>query len=203
MKVSFPALEILCVRGLGLREIWKNQIPVKSFCELRSLVVFETPTLSSIIPSNLFPRLQNLQRIKVWRCDRVKEILGGSVAEGYATISMPQLEYIWLVDLPKLQRFCETKCDFEWPSMRTVLLNNCLEMQTFTFGYVSTPGLESISTNWGQLWKGNLNSTVQHAFQVDFLCTRFDVPENMEHHQDVTYSWFNLKLLREPIKKLK
>lgn len=38
------------------------------FCELRSLVIFETPTLSSIIPSNL--RLQNLQRIKVRQCDR-------------------------------------------------------------------------------------------------------------------------------------
>lgn len=83
--------------------------------------------------------------------------------------------------------------------MRTVLLNNCLEMQTFTFGYVSTAGLESISTNWGQLWKGNLNNTVQHAFQIHFLCT--DGPENMENHQGVTYSWFNLRLLTEPIEK--
>lgn len=162
LQTSFPALEELWVFDMdGLREIWQNQLGAGSFHRLPMIAVRECHNLLSIVPSNLFPLLQHLKELQVWERDGVEVIFGGE--EHSNIVTMSPLQEINLRRIPMLKGF---NCNFEWPSLTTVLLKGCPEMGTFTSGNLKTPMLKSILVDSCKQWNGDLNSTVQHAFKA-------------------------------------
>ncbi|XP_059658520.1 probable disease resistance protein At4g27220 [Cornus florida] len=111
-KVSFPALEeLLIVKLESITWIWDNQLFLtseakeeSSFQQLREIVIASCQKLANVIPSNIIPRLQNLEMVKVVGCESVVsavEVL--TIEKGFATsMELPRLKSMILESLPKL-----------------------------------------------------------------------------------------------------
>uniref|UniRef100_A0A5B7A010 Uncharacterized protein n=1 Tax=Davidia involucrata TaxID=16924 RepID=A0A5B7A010_DAVIN len=127
-KIAFPALEKLIIERLEkMREIWDNQLsrlpPVlrvseeleKSFSQLRVLEVKQCGKLVNVVPSNMLPRLQNLEELSVGECNNIATILSLTVeglnvedkGRSAATLTtaaavLPRLRKLKLSYLPEL-----------------------------------------------------------------------------------------------------
>ncbi|XP_059659075.1 probable disease resistance protein At4g27220 [Cornus florida] len=114
-KVKFPALEELTVTELkSLRVIWKIKLfqgseAEDSFRKVRLIEVYGCQKLVNVIPSNVLPRLQNLEKLDVDSCASVVSVVEVlNVEEGCATsaptIILPRLRELKLYSLPNLRR---------------------------------------------------------------------------------------------------
>ncbi|XP_059658316.1 uncharacterized protein LOC132304578 [Cornus florida] len=114
-KVKFPALEELTVTELkSLRVIWKIKLfqgseAEDSFWKVRLIEVYGCQKLVNVIPSNVLPRLQNLEKLDVDSCASVVSVVEVlNVEEGCATsaptIILPRLRELKLYSLPNLRR---------------------------------------------------------------------------------------------------
>ncbi|KAK9284811.1 hypothetical protein L1049_023988 [Liquidambar formosana] len=167
--VAFTNLEVLRIINIeNLQEIFPTELPDKSFSQLKYLLVRGCHKLSRVAPSNLLPRLKNLEELIVEGCNSIKKIfeLEGHVGQGYSATSLFQLEKVELRDLSNLKIFFSDNYNFDLPSLETLSLIVCPKMRTFSFGFISTPKLNTVTVEQNeQQWKGDLNSTVQHLFQ--------------------------------------
>ncbi|KAG8661242.1 hypothetical protein MANES_02G215605v8 [Manihot esculenta] len=59
-----------------LKEAWKTQLPVNFFYNLSSLEVDEVAFSSIVVPSNLLPILNDLEKLEVRNCDSVEQVFG-------------------------------------------------------------------------------------------------------------------------------
>ncbi|XP_059657637.1 uncharacterized protein LOC132304111 isoform X19 [Cornus florida] len=129
-KVAFPALEELKIENLkSLTAIWEGQsqsLIVKeaqvSFQSLRSMDVWNCDKLVNVIASNVLPSLQKLEKLKVSKCDSVKEIFAverGQLGEKDGVhdeiIVFPQLKYLELEELPRVETLFNHKVAFPAP----------------------------------------------------------------------------------------
>ncbi|MED6108932.1 hypothetical protein PIB30_028914 [Stylosanthes scabra] len=62
--------------SLYFQEMWRGSLPVRESCfsNLESLVVHQCDFLSEVIPANLLPFLNNMQKLEVQKCRYVKTI---------------------------------------------------------------------------------------------------------------------------------
>lgn len=175
LQVSFTNLEYLWILDIkNLQEIFHSQLPDKSFSQLRFLQVRGCHKLSRVAPSSLLPRLNNLEELVVQECDLMNVIfdLEGLVGEGH--MSLLQLEKVELCNLPSLGIFCLGNYNFEFPSLETLILDECPKMQRFSSGSISTPKLNTITVEDDEeLWGGDLNRTVDHLF-LEKVCIIID-----------------------------
>ena len=110
LQVSFPNMEFLKLSRLPkLKEIWDNQLPVGSFCNLNIMEVEECSSLLSVVPNNVIASLQNLKKLDVENCGQLQKVfdLGGLGHTDYENIGMlSRLEELKLIDLPNLTHIC-------------------------------------------------------------------------------------------------
>ncbi|KAF8039017.1 hypothetical protein BT93_B1535 [Corymbia citriodora subsp. variegata] len=102
-QVSLPGLESLTLSELPkLKEIWSSQFPL-DMSSLKFLKVGDCTLLSSIIPSFIPMKLQNLEAITIERCQLIREVfdLEGLTASEDAEI-LSQLTKVTLIDLPSM-----------------------------------------------------------------------------------------------------
>ncbi|GKV30363.1 hypothetical protein SLEP1_g39179 [Rubroshorea leprosula] len=182
----------------GLRHLWKEESELKSiFYNLRTLEVLECITLVNLVPSvvsfenlqtleiskchgleNLLSystakSLEQLKRMSITDCDLVEEIvkcLEDDVKDG---IVFSQLKSLQLLSLPKLSSFCTGKCDFEFPSLKKVIVIRCPLMKYFSLGKTVTKELQNvqwIDDEEKGHWVGDLNSTIQDLFTQKVGC---------------------------------
>ncbi|GKV44824.1 hypothetical protein SLEP1_g51972 [Rubroshorea leprosula] len=191
-KVAFPKLEHLVIEHVkSLNKIWKDQLEVDSFCQLTLVSVVSCEKLLNIFPFSMFKRLQRLDKLQIWNCDSLEEILeshepGVSQSQAQKATPLPLLETVtWLEDdvkdeivfsklkylqlcgLPRLSSFCSTKCKFEFPFLEEVILMDCPSMQTFSMDEIKMPKLQKVKLARDEdegFWDGNLNSTIQLQF---------------------------------------
>ncbi|KAK9269451.1 hypothetical protein L1049_001225 [Liquidambar formosana] len=79
----------------------------------------------------------------------------------------------------------ERNCNLEFPSLETLSLVDCPEMQTFSSAFVRTPKLNTVILNHSkEQWKGDLNSTVQHLFQEKGML-KSDIKSDWEDEEEV------------------
>ncbi|GKV26332.1 hypothetical protein SLEP1_g35659 [Rubroshorea leprosula] len=84
----------------------------------------------------------SLVELTVQRNDSMKVIwYSDDVKEG---ILYSKLETLKLKDLQRLESICSGSCNFEFPSLKDVLVMACPKMQTFSEGEVSTPKLQKV-----------------------------------------------------------
>ncbi|KAK3419925.1 hypothetical protein EUGRSUZ_G00693 [Eucalyptus grandis] len=108
---------------------WHNELnPIKSYWQLKSVVVDKCPSFINAIPSKLMLVLDNLGYLQVRDCELLEEIFdleGLEVVE--STRVLPQLRELNLVNLPKLRRLWnkdlqESLC---FNSLERLILYNC------------------------------------------------------------------------------
>ncbi|XP_059657634.1 uncharacterized protein LOC132304111 isoform X16 [Cornus florida] len=165
-KVAFPALEELKIENLkSLTAIWEGQsqsLIVKeaqvSFQSLRSMDVWNCDKLVNVIASNVLPSLQKLEKLKVSKCDSVKEIFAverGQLGEKDGVhdeiIVFPQLKYLELEELPRVETLFNHKVAF--PALEELKIEN----------------LKSLAA----IWEGQYQSLLVKEAQVSFQSLRF------------------------------
>ncbi|KAH7837070.1 hypothetical protein Vadar_009192 [Vaccinium darrowii] len=116
-KVVLPVLEKLNVEELdGIEEIWDKQSPsvnqkTVSFGQLRKMTVRQCKKLMNLVPSNILPRLGNLQTLNVGGCPNVKFIVfkhgkeGEAAAADNTLINIPQLRSLSIWNMENLKSF--------------------------------------------------------------------------------------------------
>ncbi|KAK4346067.1 hypothetical protein RND71_036243 [Anisodus tanguticus] len=92
----------------------------------------------------------NLRTLRITSCPLMEEVIAEEEQQGEEMTNeplFPRLVDLMLRELPKLGHFFQTKCALEFPFLRKVQIDGCLEMKTFIqLGSVSTPSLETVYT---------------------------------------------------------
>ncbi|XP_044484324.1 uncharacterized protein LOC123210160 isoform X2 [Mangifera indica] len=195
-KDAFPSLEKLELCGMPrLKHLWRGNFqPCNAFQNLQTLKVSECDSLENSWCSSLtFRNLTTLQvskcdglrylltpsktktlgqltRMNVSDCKQMEEIithLGDEVMEN--SIVFSKLGCLELHCLSSLKSFCCGDYSLEFLSLKKVIVRQCLEMETFCHGILSTPKLERLQLTEGEdeveeCWEGNLNSTIQYLY---------------------------------------
>ncbi|CAJ2639584.1 unnamed protein product [Trifolium pratense] len=120
--------------------------------------------LKKLMTSPTAQSLHKLISLKVKDCNSLEEIITGEENVGIAFIS---LELLILDCLPRLNKFCSSKCFLKFPMLKEVIVRECPRMKIFSEGNTSTPNLRKvkIAENDEWLWKGNLNDTITNIFE--------------------------------------
>ncbi|KAK3420016.1 hypothetical protein EUGRSUZ_G00789 [Eucalyptus grandis] len=130
----------------GLIGKWHNELnPIKSYWQLKSVVVDKCPSFINAIPSRLMLVLDNLGYLQVHDCELLEEIFdleGLEVVE--STRVLPQLWELNLVNLPKLRRLWnrdlqESLC---FNSLESLILYNCSNL-----GHAFSPSMAQCLAN--------------------------------------------------------
>ncbi|KAM5553433.1 putative disease resistance protein [Rosa sericea] len=132
-KVEFPDLKKLSIDGLPkLTTIWNNQFSVESSKNLEAIEIVSCDNLKSIFPAVVARSLQQLRRLTIKNCG-VEEIISKEDAV-LTTTSMfvfSKLTYVRLQNLLKLRSFYPGLHDCNWPSLKTLLVYGCTNVQIF------------------------------------------------------------------------
>ncbi|KAL3729810.1 hypothetical protein ACJRO7_026883, partial [Eucalyptus globulus] len=130
----------------GLIGKWHNELnPIKSYWQLKSIVVDKCPSFINAVPSRLMLVLDNLGYLQVCDCDLLEEIFdleGLEVVE--STRILPQLRELNLANLPKLRQLWnrdlqESLC---FNSLKSLILYNCSNL-----GHAFSPSMAQCLAN--------------------------------------------------------
>ncbi|PNX61583.1 putative disease resistance protein, partial [Trifolium pratense] len=128
-----------------LKHLWKNHGHILGFKCLRGIIIKHCNDLVHVFPDvSLVTSLPNLDRIDVFACEKMKEIIGNNCAQQKAKIKFPHLTGITLENLPSLECFHQSSfpCYVEMPHCMSISITNCPEMKTFWHdGILYTPML--------------------------------------------------------------
>ncbi|GKV01645.1 hypothetical protein SLEP1_g14184 [Rubroshorea leprosula] len=108
----------------------------------------------------------NLEELIVEQNGDLKEIWHGD-DDVRNDIIFTKLKSLQLKCLPRLASFCLGNCNFEFSSLKDVIVMGCPNMMTFTGGEVSTPNLQKVKFTEDECvecWEGGLNPTLQQLF---------------------------------------
>ncbi|XP_022720096.1 uncharacterized protein LOC111277924 [Durio zibethinus] len=150
-----------------------NLVPSSvSFHNLVTLEVQGCDGIIKLVAYSTAKSLVQLKEMKICLCENIEEIIQGSgddEDEVKDEISFPQLNLLELIGLSKLESFCSSgNYTFGFPSLLTVILENCPKMKMFSQGDSNTPFLHKVRLQkWenDERWEGNLNSTIQQLFK--------------------------------------
>ncbi|GKV38365.1 hypothetical protein SLEP1_g46281 [Rubroshorea leprosula] len=128
-------------------------LPAGTFSLLRKINVVGCGKMKKLLPLGLSLYLQNLQIIKVKKCDQMEEVIWSEDGEGEKApkkLTLPKLERLVLHDLPALKSICSgfstvLSCD----SIKRIDIRDCGKIESaFWSGFNPLPTLEHL-----QLWR--------------------------------------------------
>ncbi|KAL6324299.1 hypothetical protein AAG906_007421 [Vitis piasezkii] len=143
IQQSFFLLEKQLILKGSKKKIWQDQfsgviLQVESFEDKRVSRHF------GVIPCNMLPKLHNLKRLYVSKCNSVKEVfqMKELVNEEYQVetlhggeepydIVFSKLQRLRLVNLQSLKWFCSTGYTFKFPSLEQFEMKRCPRMEFF------------------------------------------------------------------------
>nr|XP_043611757.1 probable disease resistance protein At4g27220 [Erigeron canadensis] len=166
LETLFPNLEKLEVEKCdSLEQVWGSKgIQIRN---LKSIIVYDCPSLMNLCSLYTFKGLSNLQIIDISNCKLMVNVVADENKDGITIepLSVNKLEQLNLAFLPNLNCFSETKCDIELTELTHVIVKSCPEMITFSESSVITPKLQFAVVE-GVKMTGDLNSTIRaaHAF---------------------------------------
>ncbi|XP_017977876.1 PREDICTED: disease resistance protein At4g27190 isoform X2 [Theobroma cacao] len=135
-KIMFPKLEKLKLSSINIERIWHYQPPRGSYSmqNLTSLIIEGCDKLKHILSYSMAECLQQLQSFEVIGCRCIQQIVAmEEIKEDgkRATISFPLLNSLKLKALPKLIGFCHENYFLEFPSLKILEVEHCLELKGF------------------------------------------------------------------------
>ncbi|KAM3321186.1 hypothetical protein P3S67_008388 [Capsicum chacoense] len=162
--ISFHSLDVDSLRNLvGL---CKGKIASHTFSGLTEMVIWNCSRMKKLFPRAMLQDLKNLEKLVVFGCSEMEEIIGREEGEGSSqssssiststTADLPKLKRLSLRDLPELKSICEGKlmCD----SLEFMEFASCPKLKRMPFYTPTTnerpfPSLEEISVDDENWWE--------------------------------------------------
>ncbi|XVF30748.1 hypothetical protein REPUB_Repub16aG0085200 [Reevesia pubescens] len=153
-KVALPMLKRMQISKMAsLEKIWHEQLSVDSFCKLNDFWLDSCEKLLNVFPFSMLERLRRLEIFEITKCDSLEEIFesrGSSARESYAAkatqstavdaitkFAFPQVRFLRLSELPKLNCFYPRIHSAEWPSLKRMHVTKCDKAEIFASEYLS------------------------------------------------------------------
>ncbi|XP_021832459.1 uncharacterized protein LOC110772334 [Prunus avium] len=119
-----------------LSHIWEKGLQVSSgFGNLRFLGVWQCHNLRYLFSPHIAKLLTCLETIEVSNCSAMEKIVGEAKGGGESIkdeLTFPHMNYIQLVDLPKLESFYSQAHTLKWSSaLEKITVRNCPELKAF------------------------------------------------------------------------
>ncbi|KAB2058692.1 hypothetical protein ES319_A11G251100v1 [Gossypium barbadense] len=145
-KFTFPNLHQLTLGwNVGVKEIWRLIPSSISFQNLIILEVRECDGIIKLITHSTAKSLVHLKEMSILNCKMIEEIIEGGDKNDQDEIIFPQLNSLELESLPKLESFCSSwNYTFGFPSLQTVIVEDCPKMKIFSQGHSNTPMLNEV-----------------------------------------------------------
>ncbi|OMO84661.1 Disease resistance protein [Corchorus capsularis] len=189
-KEGFPNLRILVISDC--QNLEDNLFPSSvSFHNLVCLTVSGCLEIRYVVTHWIAKSLVQLEEMEISNCNSIEEVIQGRNGDDeYGAlmndeIYFPQLKLLKLLYLPTIESFCSSEnFTFHFPSLESVVVEDCPNMKMFSKGDSYTPMLHKVATgdyydesgNQPERWDGGLNSTIQEMFKEN--------KEQMEIHED-------------------
>ncbi|KAK1320030.1 hypothetical protein QJS10_CPB04g01835 [Acorus calamus] len=121
--------------------------------------------LKYVFPRGLLPHVPNLESVSVFRCEDVEQIIVGEVNNN----TLQKLTTISLYRLGKLDCICEGV--ISWPSLKDVIIEECVKLRRLPFGADSAPSLKTIKCEkelWDSLeWEDDATRKQFQSFLIE------------------------------------
>ncbi|PON54683.1 LOW QUALITY PROTEIN: LRR domain containing protein [Trema orientale] len=138
------SLETLFIDGCSrLRTLLSSFV---SFQNLRDLAVLNCHGMTKLLASSVAKSLVRLVRMSITDCKRMKQVIVNNEGEAKGEIVFSELKIIDLRRLPSLESFLGGGSHIQFPNLERVILIECPEMRSFSFGTIITPKLDRIIT---------------------------------------------------------
>ncbi|KAK6127154.1 hypothetical protein DH2020_039102 [Rehmannia glutinosa] len=191
----FPCLESLCLEDLPVfMEIFRCQLPVGLFGELRNLKLHRLPALLHVCRSpTQSVSFSNLRSLHVSHCPKLRSLLSLSVAQDLMQLEEIKIEYCEMME----EIFSEERCDDGKISNRILFSKlNYLELDTL-------PNLTSFCKN-ARIEFPQLREMCIQSLQklITFCPTASDLPFEGNDDNGLQFL-FNEKIAFGSLKKLK
>ena len=157
LQVVFPKLETLKLSYIHSEEILQNQHRASSsfkltnlqtdtrFHNLFYLTVKGSGNLKYLLSSSTARFMVQLKRLYIEDCKVMEEILlteDLGEEEIISKVLFPRLEYLILIDLPVLKRFC-IGTNLRFPTLKGLRIEQCPKLESFIFKPVSSEEMNS------------------------------------------------------------
>jgi len=148
------------------------------FENLLKLNVGHCAGLESIMKPSTASSLQNLKELYIHCCGKIEEIVASDDENDASELIFLKLEFMQLVNLPKLRSFCKGRHGFKFPLLQKLFVINCPMMETFSHGVLNAPKLRAVHVKkQGEChWNGDINTTIRkigtkkgNVYQIDYL----------------------------------
>ncbi|KAK1320034.1 putative disease resistance protein [Acorus calamus] len=137
---------------------------VISWPSLKRVRIEMCDKLKYVFPRGVLPYVPNLEEVVVLRCEDVEQIIVGEVNNN----TLQKLTAITLSGLGKLNCICEGV--ISWPSLKDVIIEECVKLRRLPFGTDSAPSLKTIECEkewWDSLeWE---DDATRNRFQLFFI----------------------------------
>ncbi|KAK9218249.1 hypothetical protein WN943_006886 [Citrus x changshan-huyou] len=134
-KVALPNLEALEISDINVDKIWHyNHLPVMfpRFQNLTRLTVQRCHKLKYIFSASMIGSLKQLQHLEVCLCEDLQEIISENRADQVIPhFVFPQLTTLRLQHLPKLRCLYPGMHTLEWPALEMLLVHRCDKLKIF------------------------------------------------------------------------
>ncbi|KDO38259.1 hypothetical protein CISIN_1g021510mg [Citrus sinensis] len=134
-KVALPNLEVLEISEINVDQIWHyNHLPVTfpRFQNLTRLIVWHCHKLKYIFSASMIRSLKQLQRLEICSCEDLQEIISENRTDQVIPYFVfPQLTTLKLQDLPKLRCLYPGMHSSEWPALEILLVYGCDKLKIF------------------------------------------------------------------------
>ncbi|GAY66203.1 hypothetical protein CUMW_246880 [Citrus unshiu] len=134
-KVALPNLEALEISEINVNKIWHyNHLPVMfpRFQNLTRLIVWRCHKLKYIFSASMIGSLKQLQHLDIRHCEDLQEIISENRADQVIPYFVfPQLTTLGLQYLPKLRCLYPGMHTSEWPALESLLVRHCDKLKIF------------------------------------------------------------------------
>ncbi|KAG6646175.1 uncharacterized protein LOC122318860 isoform X3 [Carya illinoinensis] len=145
-EVAFPNLTELHLCCLAkIKHVWsKDPQTIQRFQNLQKIIAWKCASLKSLLPASVDGCLKQLKKIIVYDCG-VEEIVGaegGEVVGRTLVFVFPQVAYLYLANLPRLESFYNGVHISKWPMLKKMSIEGCKKVEVFASGLVREETVE-------------------------------------------------------------
>ncbi|KAG7968672.1 hypothetical protein I3843_08G165800 [Carya illinoinensis] len=145
-EVAFPNLTELHLCCLAkIKHVWsKDPQTIQRFQNLQKIIARKCASLKSLLPASVDGCLKQLKKIIVYDCG-VEEIVGaegGEVVGRMLVFVFPQVTYLYLANLPRLECFYNGVHISKWPMLKEMSIEGCEKVEAFASGLVREETVE-------------------------------------------------------------
>jgi len=122
------------------------------FPYLKSLIMGYSDKITVLLSFSSMRCFEQLEKLHIFECNNLNEIVSQEESESSR-------------ELPKLKAFFQSPYNLDCPSLQSVEISGCPNMDVFSHGFCSTPKLEDCSIRIGSLGssyihKNDMNATI-------------------------------------------